>query len=188
MYPEDMFLKSKKYWEYKIKIWIAVNLLCAESGAEMEGKMKKKIVLRGAVGIPIGITIGYFITIFSSFIHADGYYSPCVPELTVVVGNEIKAVLLQAFLSGLLGAAFGASSIIWEIEHWSLVKQTGIYFGIISVTMMPIAYFLYWMEHSTIGVLSYFGIFVFIFFIVWAVQIIIGKYTVKKINAKIKKD
>ncbi len=144
--------------------------------------MKKKIFLRGAFGFPIGITIGYIITIITSAIWAGGYYSPCVPELISATGSEINAVILQALLSGLLGMGFAASSVIWEMENWSIVKQTGIYFGIVSVIMMPVAYFLYWMEHSVMGFLSYFGIFVFIFIIIWLIQFFTGRRIVKRLN------
>ncbi len=149
--------------------------------------MKKKIFLRGAFGFPIGITIGYIITIITSAIWADGYYSPCVPELISTTGSEINAVILQALLSGLLGMGFAASSVIWEMENWSIVKQTGIYFGIVSVIMMPVAYFLYWMEHSVMGFLSYFGIFVFIFIIIWLIQFFTGRRIVKRLNENLNK-
>ena len=144
--------------------------------------MKKKIVLRSLLGFPIGITIGYLITIFISLGWANGYYSPCVPELISAMGNEINAVVLQALLCGLLGAGFAASSVIWEIENWSIIKQTGIYFIIISVIMLPIAYFTYWMEHNIVGILSYFGIFVLIFAFIWTIQFVIGKHNVRKMN------
>ncbi len=149
--------------------------------------MKKKIFLRGAFGFPIGITIGYIITIITSAIWTDGYYSPCVPELISTTGSEINAVILQALLSGLLGMGFAASSVIWEMENWSIVKQTGIYFGIVSVIMMPVAYFLYWMEHSVMGFLSYFGIFVFIFIIIWLIQFFTGRRIVKRLNENLNK-
>lgn len=144
--------------------------------------MKKKIFLRGLIGFPIGITIGYLITIFISLIWAEGYYSPCVPALADAVGSEINAVMLQALSSGLLGAGFGAASVIWEIEEWGLVKQTGIYFLIISFVMMPVAYFTYWMEHSIKGGLIYFAVFVLIFIIIWIFQFFISKSNVKKLN------
>jgi len=110
--------------------------------------MKKKLLLRGALGFPIGIAIGYVITICISLVWAGGYYSPCVPELAEALGSEIGAVALQALLCGLLGVGFAASSVIWEMESWSLVRQTGVYFFIISLIMLPIAYVAYWMEHS----------------------------------------
>ncbi len=144
--------------------------------------MKKKIFIRSVLGFPFGLAIGYFITIIISLIWGNGYYSPCVPELIVVMGSEIKAVLLQAFLCGILGSGFAASSIIWEMDNWGLVKQTGIYLLLTSVIMMPIAYVTYWMEHSLKGALSYFGIFIFIFIIMWIVQYVIAKRNVEKMN------
>lgn len=144
--------------------------------------MKKKIVLRSMLGFPLGLAIGYVITIIISLIWADGYYAPCVPELAVMMGSEIKAVLIQSLLCGLLGSGFAAASVIWELDDWSLVKQTGIYFLIVSAIMMPIAYITYWMEHSPKGVLCYFGIFFIIFVAIWIVQYIIAKHNVKKWN------
>lgn len=147
--------------------------------------MKKKIIIRGILGFPIGVTIGYFISIFFSLGLANGYYSPCEPELISVMGSEINAVIMQTFLYGLIGISFAASSVVWEIEHWSVVKQTGIYFIINSLVMMPTAYFLYWMEHSVMGFMGYFGLFVLIFVLIWVMMLIIGKYNVKKMNANL---
>ncbi|MCM1155973.1 MAG: DUF3021 domain-containing protein [Roseburia sp.] len=144
--------------------------------------MKKKIIMRGVLGLPIGITIGYLITIIISLGWAEGYYAPCVPELVTVMGSEIKAVMVQALLCGLLGVGFGISGVIWEIEEWSIVKQTGIYFLIVSVIMMPAAYLTYWMEHSIAGFLSYFGIFAVIFVIVWVIMFVSGRRNVRKLN------
>lgn len=145
--------------------------------------MKRQLVLRGALGFPLGIAIGYIISILVSLAWANGYYSPCVPELIAITGSEISAVVLQALLCGLLGTGFAASSVIWEVEHWSLAKQTGIYFGINAVIMMPIAYLTYWMEHSVLGFLSYFGVFALIFLVVWILQFTTGRRMVRKMNA-----
>ncbi len=148
--------------------------------------MKKQPFVRGLLGFPLGIAIGYIITIIISFSSGQGYYYPCAPALVKEMGNEINAVILQTVLSGLLGASFAASSIIWEIDNWSIAKQTGIYFLITAFVMMPIAYFTNWMEHSLIGFVSYFGIFVVIFIFVWLIQYIILKNKIKKMNDKLK--
>ena len=147
--------------------------------------MKKQIIKRSLWGFPLGITLGYIITIFISLGWANGYYVPCVPELISATGNEINAVILQTLLSGIIGTGFAASSVIWDIDNWSIVKQTGIYFSIISILMLPIAYLAYWMEHSVRGFLIYFGIFVFIFAISWITMYVVGKSNVKKMNAKL---
>lgn len=147
--------------------------------------MKKNAILRAAIGFPIGVTIGHLITIFISLGWADGYYAPCVPDLITAMGNEIGAVILQTLLCGLLGSGFAASSVIWEMENHDLVWQTGVYFFIVSLLMLPIAYFTYWMEHSLLGFLSYFGVFVLIFVIIWMIQFIIGKHNVRRLNEKL---
>lgn len=147
--------------------------------------MKKKFISRCLLGAVIGIAIGYLITIMISLDRSDSYYFSCAPGLISLMGSEINAVILQAFLFGVLGAGFTASNVIWQIDSWSVVKQTGIYFLVTSFIMMPIAYFSYWMEHSIIGFLIYFGIFAFIFIIVWIIQFAIGKYNVKKLNEKL---
>lgn len=149
--------------------------------------MKKKIVIRSLLGFPIGIAVGYLITIFISLVWADGYYSPCMPELISAVGNEINAVIFQTVLCGVLGTGFGAGSVIWEMDDWSIVKQTGVYFLIVSVIMLPIAYFTYWMEHSVVGFLFYFAVFLLIFVIIWIVQFMIGKHNVRRMNEKLSK-
>ncbi len=147
--------------------------------------MRKQAFLRGLLGFPLGIAIDYLITIIISLGWGQGRYSPCVPSLIETMGSEIGAVVLQAGLSGLLGASFAAASVIWEIETWSIARQTGIYFFITSLTMLPIAYFTEWMEHTVIGFLFYFGIFVAIFVVVWIIQYWFWKQKIKKINTKI---
>ena len=151
----------------------------------MQKKIKKKIILRSLFGIPIGITIGYLISIAGSLMWGQGYYSPCVPELVLSLGSEIRAVVLQTALCALLGLSFSATSVLWEIENWSLVKQTGIYFMINSIVMMPVAWFTRWMEHSFIGFLRYFGMFAAIFILIWVLECIIGRRNIAKMNEKL---
>lgn len=147
--------------------------------------MKKEIMKRSLMGFPIGITIGQFITILISLKWGNGDYSPYVPELASAMGSEIHAIILQSILCGILGMGFAAASFIWQIDHWSIVRQTGIYFLTISIIMLPIAYFAYWMEHSLVGFLSYFGVFVFIFVILWVITYVMGRYNVKRMNGKL---
>ncbi len=150
--------------------------------------MKKEFARRVFVGLLGGIVISYLITIGISIAIGDGSYYPCVPSLIERFGNEVTAIIMQTALSAVLGAGFAGSSIIWEMDEWSLLKQTSIYFGIVSVLMMTIAYICEWMEHSVKGILSYFGIFVAIFIAVWIVQYLIWKVRVSKIKEKIQKN
>ena len=53
--------------------------------------------------------------------------------------------------------------------------------------MMPVAYITGWMEHSTIGVVTYFGIFVIIFVVVWMIQYSVIKCNIRKMNETLHK-
>ena len=147
--------------------------------------MKKNVLQRALLGIPLGISLGYFITILISLINGNGEYFSVPPQLVLDLGNEINAVLMQTLLCGILGGGFAAASVIWELEDWSLVKQTGIYFLIASLLMMPVAWLANWMEHSLRGFVMYFGIFLIIFVIIWLIQYLIIRKNIKKMNAKI---
>lgn len=147
--------------------------------------MKKKVIYKGLLGFPLGIAIGHVISIVVSLISLEGGYVCCSAEFLEIMGNEISAVILQTALSGLLGTVFASCSIIWELDHWSLAKQTGIYFLITFVGTMPIAYITHWMDHSVGGILSYIAMFVIIFFIIWGIQYLIWKRSIKKINARL---
>lgn len=149
--------------------------------------MKQKIFLRGLLGFPLGIAIGHMIGIMVSLSWANGRYIPCVPAFMDAMGSELNAVVLQSVLCGLIGATFAACSVVWETEHWSIAKQTGIYFLVTALVMLPAAWLANWMEHSFLGFLSYFGIFTGIFFAVWLAQYLALKKKIRQLNDKVEK-
>ena len=142
--------------------------------------MKKKIMKRIWIGLPVGIAMGHIITLIISACIADGTFYSVTPELAERMGNELNAVILQTVLCGVLGAGFAAASVIWELDSWSLAKQSGMYFLVIGVILLPIAYVTNWMQHTVAGFLSYIGIFVGIFVAVWLSQYLCWKQRIKK--------
>lgn len=150
--------------------------------------MKKQLIKRGLLGFPLGISLGYVITIIVSAFFGKGYYSAVMPELVTMMGNEINAVILQTLLCGILGTGFAMASLIWEIDSWSLAKQSGIYFAIACALMLPIAYITNWMKHTLFGILSYIGLFVLIFIIVWLSQYFALRSRITKINREVNAD
>lgn len=147
--------------------------------------MKKKAFLRGLLGFPLGIALGQVILIVLSLFWGDGRFTPCMPDLAANMGSEIGAVMLQTLFCGIIGASFAASSVIWEMDKWSIALQTGLYFAINSLAMLPTAYALHWMGHSVGGFLSYFGMFILYFAIIWAVQYFFWKRKLKRLNARL---
>lgn len=167
MYQGVMLQESNNYWDCEVNF------------------MLKKILLRAMLGFPLGIFLSAVIAIIISLAIGDGSYYACAPLLAETVGNELGAVILQTFLSGILGAAFAGASAVWESEKLSLIKQTGIYFLVSALAMLPIAYVSHWMDHSILGFLIYFGIFVGIFFIAWIIQYFIWRSRIKAMNDKV---
>lgn len=146
--------------------------------------MKKKIMIRSLVGASIGLNISFLITVLISLCLGDGGYHPVVPQLAIQCGSEIKAVLLQTLLSLLYGAAWGGVTVVWEIEEWSLLKQTIIHLLFTSLGTFPIAYVCYWMPREIKGIVGYFGIFFGIYFFIWISQYMGMKRRVREMNEK----
>ena len=101
------------------------------------------------------------------------------------MGGEINAVLLQAGLSMVYGAAWAGASVIWDAEKWSLLKMTLVHLIVTSLATFPIAYFARWMPHSTTGILIYIGIFVAIYAAIWFSQYTAMKKRIAAMNEKL---
>ena len=142
----------------------------------------KKIVSRVLYSFPIGISCSVGISLFLSLLFGEGKYYPFAASLVFFTGSEVKAMLMQTILSGILGSVFGGMSFIWEMERWSILKQTAVYFLSVSIPMMGISYLLYWMEHSLSGFLLYFLIFVMVFIVVWLFNLAVCWFKVKRMN------
>ena len=147
--------------------------------------MKKQLVKRGLFGFPVGIAVGFVITLMISACVGDGSFYPVTPELIDSMGSELNAVALQIALCGLMGTGFAMASLIWELDSWSLARQSGVYFALACMIMLPVAYIANWMEHSLGGFLAYVGIFVAIFLAVWLAQYLSWRRKIQKINARV---
>lgn len=89
--------------------------------------MWKKSLLRGAVSYCICATA----TLIAHLIAAlCGASSLCVPDFIARVGSEMTATLLQPLLIALIGFAFGAGSILFEVERWGFLMQGAVHFAV----------------------------------------------------------
>jgi hypothetical protein len=147
--------------------------------------MKKELIKRCLFGAPLGLAISTLITIAISLTVGDGRYYAVVPQLASDLGSEMNAVLLQAVLSLIYGAAWAGASVVWDAEHWSLLKMTLVHLAVTSVATFPIAYFARWMNHSTTGILMYLGIFIVVYAVVWVSQYSAMKKKIREMNEKI---
>lgn len=144
--------------------------------------MKKKAIMRGLMGGPLGLTISYVITMVISAFMADGRYYPVVPELIETCGGELNAVLVQAFCSFLCGAMWGGMSVLWEVEDWSLLRITATHLAVVSVISFPMAWFMEWIPRNVPGAVLYFVIFFGIYLGIWLYKYGKMKQRIAQIN------
>lgn len=147
--------------------------------------MKKRILCRALLGAPIGLAISTAITIFASLIYGDGNYYPVVPTLVEQCGNEINAVMAQMIASLLYGAVWAGASVIWEMDDWSLLRQTVTHLIVGLLATFPVAYLMYWMKHSISGIVGYFAIFIGIYIVIWITIYNRTKREITKLNEKV---
>ncbi len=147
--------------------------------------MKKKILLRSLLGAPIGATISLIITIIISISLGHGEYFPAPDGLIRLCGNETTAVIVQTVCSMLLGAVCSGASVIWEIEKWSITKQTFVHFVVFVIAFVPVSYLLNWMPHNLYGGLGYAATFIIIYVLIWVSIYFPIKAKIKKMNAQL---
>ena len=148
--------------------------------------MFKTVLKRSALGALIGIAVSQIIAIVISLCIGDGSFYAVVPQLAERVNSEIMAVVIQTVCSILYGAMFGGMSIIWELENWSILKQTIVHFSVVSVVTLPVAYITEWMEHSVKGAVIYFAIFAISYAFIWFGQYMAMRKRIADVNEKMK--
>ncbi len=117
----------------------------------------------------------------------DGNYYPCVPAFVDAMGSEIRAVVVQTVLCGLVGMVYAAGSVVGSGSMESCRSDGGV-FSDYTRLVLPVAYAAYWMERSVAGVLGYVAIFCAIFAGIWIAQYLGWRAKINRINKKIALD
>ena len=85
------------------------------------------------------------------------------------------------FIVGIIIASVAAASVIYEIENWSLFKQSVIHFLIMLVTVLPLLYISGWYKlNSVLEYVKVFGIFLFVGIVLWSISYFIFVKTLTK--------
>ncbi len=149
--------------------------------------MKKKLLLRALLGFPLGVFITTTISILFSMAYVFHGYLAVTPALAARMGGQMPAVLLQYFLSGLLGSAVGALSLIWDMERFSIIKRTLLHFLGTVLVFLPVSVVLFWSPFSLTGTLFYLLIFVLLYFGIWLGQYLYYFFSLRHLNQNLPK-
>lgn len=147
--------------------------------------MKKKILLRSLLGAPIGVTISLIITVIVSLCLWTGEYYPVAQGLIEWCGSETTAVIVQLVCSLFIGAVSAASSVVFDMEKWNLLKQTLVHFAVLALPFFGVAYIMFWMPHEIYGALGFVGAFVSMYIIMWCSMYFSIKAKIKKMNMQL---
>lgn len=166
------------------------NRINVSSGtnAENDGRnILVTIILRGLVGILIGIGISYIVSFAYSIARGAGIFLPVSPFLIEKYGTELRAAAVQLACSAAIGFVFAGASVIFSFDTWSILKQTVVHFIALSIVFLPSAWFCWWVDHTAISCIVFCIVFVFIYAIIWISQLVAGRCKVRKMNEQLKK-
>ncbi len=147
--------------------------------------MIKKILEKSLKAIPLCITINYLIITFISLKVANGNFYPVSPNTVAVVGSEINAVLIQLLIVIILAITYGGGSVVWDIEEWSILKQTISYYLLNLIPTMTIMYFSDLQTFNTALLVRAFISYTVIFVIIWFANYMFYRSKINKINKRL---
>jgi len=150
--------------------------------------MKKEVTKRAILGFIYGVFIGQTILIIESLFMRDGNFYAVSNSLLELAGTKIAAVIIQYFITGIIGTTFAATTVIFEMDNWSLLRQTITHFVITSIVMYIAGFLCGWFPHTVVSTLIWFGVFVVVYVIFWICFSMYYKNKVKKINSHLQND
>lgn len=146
--------------------------------------MLKKIFYRAAISAPIATVVHQIITIIVSIARGDGRYFPIAPAFASLFSNDITPIVVQLILVGLIGATFAGSSVLFDIESWSFLKQGFWHLAITSVVLIPVC-LLCWRPVNFTSAMALVISWLFVYGCTWLSQYFTWRCRIRKLNARI---
>ena len=129
----------------------------------------------------IGIT-----TVVYTFIIFFTGGMPLLPEYAGRFDNDVKALLVQLILIGLMSAVLGGGSIIMELERLGLIVQSIVYFIISLCVWLFVGDFCWCIIKYPQAFISVVVSYTISYIICWTIQYRICKKNIADINKKLK--
>lgn len=146
--------------------------------------MKKTIIKRALIGFAIGFIGGVIITpIIMAIVMGDGKLYMCTLDFEEFIGSPILSFIIHSLVCGLYGAVGFASSAIYEIERWSILKATTVHFILILFCFYSATFFLRIISPTNIkGLIISLIISIVFYVVVWIIIYMSYKSDVEVIN------
>ena len=142
----------------------------------------KEFFKRAIMGFVYGVFIGQTILILESLAGGKGNFYPVSAYLLEHSSSQISAVIIQYFITGIIGISFATTTLIFEIDSWSITSQTSLHFAITSLVMYVSGFLCGWFPHTVKSTIIWFALFIVIYVIMWVGFMLYFKKQIKKIN------
>lgn len=146
----------------------------------------KKYVRLGIESATIGIALGFLDSLVFSALNGASTYYPSAPRFVSRFGSPLEATAVSTLLWVLMGFVFGYGSLIFTIEKWSLLKRTVVNCCVYYVGFLPLAIAAGWFPLNWAWLAGFTGIYLLIYAIIWAINYLIEKTRIRKINRRIR--
>ncbi|MCR5417656.1 MAG: DUF3021 domain-containing protein [Lachnospiraceae bacterium] len=141
--------------------------------------LKQRFIYKASIGFALGV----FVTIMFYLIHLlSGGYSE-----NIVAKDFLSELVIQLFSGGMMGVIGNGGSVIYEIDHWSIIRTTVTHFCLAFFTFLVLGLLNGWLEpgltlFNIIMILSW----ITVYFMIWMIQYLIYKKEVDQINRGVK--
>ncbi len=144
--------------------------------------MLKEFFKRAIMGFVYGVFIGQTIVILESLSAGNGNFYPVSAYLVQHASSTMAAVIIQYFVTAIIGMTFACTTLIFEIDSWSITGQTVLHFVITSVVMFIAGFVCGWFPHTAGSIVIWFAVFIVIYVIMWTGFTLYFRKQTKKIN------
>lgn len=132
----------------------------------------KQVLLRGVIGSLIGLSIGYTVVLGLSLSQGS-------VELAghVLLFNYLAAVIVGFYMA--------ASSVVFDVEEWSLMKQTTVH-SLLNLPYLIVAFKIKWVPETLVGQLLFVVFYFTLYSLIWLGSKIYWTRKLKKMNDDLK--
>lgn len=141
----------------------------------------KKALLRGLLGIPVGVFISTTIGLIISLIHGQLVVIPPIDP----AASPLSAYTTQYIVSMVIGFAFAFGSAIFEVDRLSIAKQTAMHLFLMLIVYLPCSILANWVEPDVLSIAIYILVFILIYVAIWFVQYLRWKNKIAKLNKRL---
>ncbi|MBR5407625.1 MAG: DUF3021 domain-containing protein [Lachnospiraceae bacterium] len=137
-------------------------------------KLLKRALILGCIGFFLGTAIGFFMY--------------CITDVKTLWEQPFNGhSMFKLLVGGLQGFLAMSTTVVYDIESWSIARSTFTHFVITAGGFFTMGYFQEWLIPGDIFFCIMAVSFVVVYFIIWLIQYLIYLHNIKQMNNDLEK-